>query len=84
PLVQADPIYSQPSIPIGQALDSLAPDVILVDPRLRVYLDEPATRAGAADPGQITTWMASRGYQVDAVVDDPTYGPMQIYRLQRP
>jgi 4-amino-4-deoxy-L-arabinose transferase-like glycosyltransferase len=84
PLVQADPIYSQPSIPIGQVLDHLAPDVILVDPRLRAYLDEPAARPGAADPGEVTAWMASRGYHVVAVVDNPTYGQMQIYWLERP
>jgi len=84
PIVQADLAYSHPSMPIGQALDSLAPDVILVDPRMRAYLDEPAARVGSADPGQITAWMASRGYQLDATVDDPTYGLMQIYWLQQP
>ncbi len=79
PLLQADPTYWSPSLSMDEALDQIAPEVILIDSRLQAYFDS----AVATDPKPhaIRAWMNDRGYVRAAVVTDRTYGPMEIYRL---
>ena len=64
---------------MAQALDDVAPDTILIDIRMRDYLTSPP-RPNAADPQDALSWMAQRGFERIAQVDDPTYGLMEIYR----
>ena len=78
PIVQTDPRYWNPPRPIGAALDDMRPDVILIDPRLREYFESPE-----APSAEVLTWMARRGYQLTATVEDATYGLMEIYRRNR-
>ena len=80
PIVQAGETGAQPALPIDQALDAIAPDVILVDPRMRSYFTGPSNPQARVQPSDILAWMDRRGYREAATVDDPTYGLMQIYR----
>lgn len=79
PILQSDPNYSQPPRPIEAALDAIAPDVILIDPRLREYLQSP----GAPSARGVLEWMERRSYELAATIDDATYGLMEIYRRNR-
>jgi hypothetical protein len=76
PLGQADPRFWFPARPLAEALDEVAPDVILLDARIRAYFDnvtdDPRTQEAMA-------WIADRGYVRTAVIDDPTYGRMDVY-----
>jgi 4-amino-4-deoxy-L-arabinose transferase-like glycosyltransferase len=74
PLLQIDASYWTPPLNIGQALDNAKPEAILIDPRIEDYLQERPLVANA-----IYAWMAVRGFEQVAVVEDATYGPMKIY-----
>ena len=79
PVLQADARYSSSPLPVGVALDRIAPDVILLDPHMRAYLDDP----GAGDPVRsIRDWMERHRYGRIGVVDDGTYGLIEL--LARP
>ena len=79
PLGLADEASGSPA-PLDDALDRIAPDVILIDPRLRAYFEH----ADASDPKPrlAADWMARRGYVRIAVVDDATYGAMHIFGVR--
>ena len=80
PIFAHDGSYGLPPPPLDQTLDSITPDVILIDVRLRRYFDN----APAADPrpGIIRQWMERRGYARVTVIEDKTYGRMEVYRQQ--
>lgn len=78
PILQSDPNYWQPPRPIAAALDDIMPDVILIDPRMREYLESPD-----APSAEIFAWMVHRGYVLTATIEDATYGSMEIYRRDR-
>jgi 4-amino-4-deoxy-L-arabinose transferase-like glycosyltransferase len=61
--------------PAADVLEALRPDVVLVDARMRAYLD---SAGGGALPVQITDWL-NEHYALSAVVADATYGRMDVY-----
>jgi hypothetical protein len=63
--------------PLTVTLGRLDPTVVLVDPRMREYINSDSP--GDTVPGDIAQWLKG-GYELAAVLDDPTYGPMEIYR----
>lgn len=79
PLGQADPRFWFPARPLAEALDEVDPDVILLDARMRAYFD---TAADDPRPQAALDWMADRGYERMAVVEDVTYGRMDIYWVE--
>jgi 4-amino-4-deoxy-L-arabinose transferase-like glycosyltransferase len=84
PVLQADPRYYHEPLPFDQALERVAPDVILVDGHMARYFDE------LADPRhrnherwlQYQAYLERHGAFLSAQVEDRTYGRMLIYRLQ--
>ncbi len=81
PLLQADPRHWSPPLSMAQALDNIAPDVVLIDSRIGINVDgEPATDTRARDTRE---WLDRRGYKRVAVVRDLTYGDMAIYQVRR-
>jgi 4-amino-4-deoxy-L-arabinose transferase-like glycosyltransferase len=77
PLRRADPLLFRSAPSIEQALDDVAPDVVLIDARMRGYF---ATAASSDRvPNAIQTWMHHRGFRRIATVDDNTYGLMEIF-----
>lgn len=81
PLLQSDPRYFSPPRSIDEALDDIAPDVILIDPRMRVYFDD--ARPGDPHALALRSWMQRKDYARVAIVEDTTYGPMEIYQVNR-
>lgn len=77
PLLLADARFTSPPRNAEETLDTIAPDVVLIDERLRAYL----AGAPATDrfPGGLRSWMARRGFALTATVHDPTYGTMEVF-----
>jgi 4-amino-4-deoxy-L-arabinose transferase-like glycosyltransferase len=79
PVLQADARSACVPLPVEAALDGVAPDMVLIDPHMRAYLNDP----GAGDPvGGIRDWMERQHLVRIGVVDDGTYGLIEI--LARP
>jgi len=75
PLSQANPDYRPVPLTLEEALGNTAPDVILIDPRMRDYFE------GAPLAAQtILDWMENEGYVRTVVIEDPTYGRMEVYK----
>ena len=79
PLLLDDPTNPPAPIPTGVTLSAFDPDVILIDDRMRAYFEQHAVAGSSAQ--QALAWMDSRGYRLVRVVEDPTYGRMEIYRV---
>jgi hypothetical protein len=77
PLMQADLADWSGPLSVEVALDKLSPDVILVDARIRAYFENaPETDLKIQ---AVQDWMERRGYERVAVIDDSTYGVMEIF-----
>ena len=70
-----------PSQPLAGVLDSLAPEVVLVDDNMRDYFE--ADSEPGALGSQAAAWLAERFFLV-ARIEDETYGAMEIYLPRRP
>jgi 4-amino-4-deoxy-L-arabinose transferase-like glycosyltransferase len=80
PLDQTLPRIMERPVSFDQAADSLEPDVFLVDPVLTAFF---RTNAAPGAPfhalaAAVQDWLARRGTRI-AALDDPTYGPVEIY-----
>ena len=70
-------------VPLGAALDRVAPDVVILDPRMMVLLQKPAEpevpvpELAAAFWG----WMELREARLLARLEDATYGTMDVYEV---
>jgi 4-amino-4-deoxy-L-arabinose transferase-like glycosyltransferase len=61
-----------------QALDQVDPDYLLLDARMRAFFDQsPDTRL------DLEGWLQDRQARLVREVDDPTYGKMQVYAVNR-
>jgi len=65
-------------VTLPQALDRLAPHIVLIDAKMRGYFN----RAAPTDPRPqlVVEWLRRRGYTRVALVQDHTYGAMEIFR----
>jgi hypothetical protein len=71
--------WADEGLPLDDGLSRVAPDVLLLDARMRAYFDAPEV---AADHARLAGWMAAHSAELVGQVDDPTYGRMDIYRVQ--
>jgi hypothetical protein len=67
-------------VPLDQALDAVNPDVVLLDARMRAYF---ASLPPGGDGDRFQSWLASHNARELGRVDDPTYGLMTVYLLNR-
>ncbi|HEY2592999.1 MAG TPA: hypothetical protein VGK33_03775, partial [Chloroflexota bacterium] len=72
--------FADVGVPLDRALDQVDPDVVLLDARMRAYFESPLA---ASDGALFRAWLASHDAQLVGSVDDPTYGLMEIYRVNR-
>jgi hypothetical protein len=72
--------WADEGVPLDEGLSRVAPDVVLMDARLRDYFNAPEV---AADRARLNDWFARHGAEVVGRVDDPTYGLMEVYRVRR-
>ncbi len=77
PLWQTDPAYEPRPLSFEEALEQVAPEVVLIDQRMRHYF----ATSGAAVAQQFDRWLKRHHGQLIGRVDDATYGVMEIYRL---
>jgi 4-amino-4-deoxy-L-arabinose transferase-like glycosyltransferase len=83
PLLQAHPLYYHQAMTLDQALNQVAPDVVLIDRHIDRYFDE------LVDPGhdqhrllsQFEAFMEQHRALLVGQVWDSTYGLMRIYTL---
>ncbi len=68
-------------IALDEGMSRVAPDVILLDARLRDYFASPEA---AADGGRFSRWLRQHDARVLGRIDDPTYGVMEVYGVQSP
>jgi hypothetical protein len=67
-------------LPVDQALDQVDPDVVLLDTRMRAYFE---SLPPGGDGERFAAWLDRHAAQLLGRVDDPTYGLMEIYRVNR-
>lgn len=84
PVYRRDPRLVDAAAPLDASLDEMQPTVILIDPQMARVID-PALgldARGQAMAGEFWGWMAGRGARLVATVDDATYGPVRVYRIE--
>lgn len=74
PLLQTDPVYWHPPLPIEQALTAIAPTAILWDARMQKWADNTPETAES-----IFRWMTEQGFVRVTTLNDQTYGRMEIW-----
>jgi hypothetical protein len=72
--------WADEGLPLDQGLERVAPDVVLLDSRMRGYFNSPEV---SADRARLYRWLGDHGAALIGRIDDPTYGLMEIYRVQR-
>ena len=74
--------WADEGLPLDQGLARVAPDIVLVDARMRDYFYSNSPDV-VADRDRFYGWLEQHGGTVIGRVDDPTYGLMEVYRVQR-
>ena len=74
PILQNNPDYWHPPLSIENALNGVDPTIILIDHRMRDFFESDPETAEA-----VFSWMMAEGFEQTAVVEDETYGRMDIY-----
>jgi hypothetical protein len=72
--------WADEGVPLGEGLSRVAPDIVLVDARMRDYFNSPGV---ATDRERFNMWLAQHAGRLIGRVDDPTYGLMEVYQVQR-
>lgn len=78
PILWSDPRTESQPLSLAQGLDRIAPDVVLVDQRIREYLARDA-QAGE----RFEAWLIENDARLRDRVEDMTYGLMEIYQVRR-
>ena len=71
--------WADEGLPLDQGLSRVAPDIVLLDARMRDYFDQPEVRA---DHDRFYAWLGAHAARVIGRIDDPTYGLMEVYRVR--
>jgi hypothetical protein len=67
-------------VPLDEALARVAPDVVLLDAKMRDYFNSPEVDR---DRDRFLRWLGAHGGRLIASIDDPTYGLMEVYAVRR-
>jgi 4-amino-4-deoxy-L-arabinose transferase-like glycosyltransferase len=86
PAQLAHPAYVETPVPVGEGLDRLAPDFVLVDPRLRAFLEGAASEGSETRPiaEGMRAWLEHRGARTVTSIDDPSYGRLSLVAVTAP
>jgi hypothetical protein len=74
--------YEPAPIQFDEGLDKVQPDIVLLDARMRAYLNGPVEPDDQI-PARFHSWLSRHDVQLIGRVDDSTYGLMEIYRVRR-
>jgi len=69
--------WADEGLPLDEGLSRVAPDVVLLDARMRDYF------ASVPDGSRFNDWMTRHSAVLIGRIEDPTYGLMEIYRVRR-
>ncbi len=69
--------WADEGLPLDQGLSRVAPEIVLLDARMRDYFQT------SADGPRFYAWLDQQGGTVVGRIEDPTYGLMEIYRVSR-
>jgi hypothetical protein len=58
----------------------VAPDVVLLDAKMRDYFNSPEIDV---DRDRFLRWLGAHDGRLIASIDDPTYGLMEVYAVRR-
>jgi hypothetical protein len=78
PLLLVNPELETPPIALTDALDAQRPAFLLIDARMRAYLENDSRGSRKA----FWDWMTARKAARIGSVDDKTYGAIEIYRVR--
>ncbi|HYN44140.1 MAG TPA: hypothetical protein VE129_20365 [Thermoanaerobaculia bacterium] len=86
PVQLAHPAHVDTPVPVGEGLDLLAPDFVLVDGRLRAFLEGAASEGPETQPiaKGIQAWLDRRGAREVAAIDDDAYGRLSLLSVSGP
>jgi hypothetical protein len=79
-----DPRFTDAPLSFDEALERVAPDVVLIDVRMARYFDSLAD-PDHPDHERLLAWRRFAGRHdaaLVATIEDQTYGGMQVWRLQ--
>lgn len=82
PVLWTDPAFTQPPITFTAGLDRIAPDVVIIDPRMREYFAQPGAR-NQANTQALQDWLVRHQARLVKTIDDPTYGAFEIFQVPR-
>jgi hypothetical protein len=81
PILLAGPHVGSAGLGMGAALDQVAPDVVVLDSPVLGYFQ--STLGSDPNLNQILEWLGRNSFIRLAVLDDETYGHLEIYRRPR-
>lgn len=82
PVLWTDPVFTQPPITLTAGLDRIAPDVVIIDPRMREYFAYPGA-PNQANAQALQDWLAGHQARLVKTIDDLTYGTFEIFQVPR-
>ncbi len=82
PLSWTDPNNEPRPLTFDEALTQVAPDIVLLDDRMRGYFTEIAS-INDSQPAQFYNWLKNHDAQLLGRINDSTYGLVEIYRVTR-
>jgi hypothetical protein len=84
PLLRSDPAFHHDPLTLTQALDTINPEVVLLDGHMRdcFVADGTPVAARHCDYAQFRHYMREHQARLSGGVDDPDYGRVEVYRLQ--
>jgi hypothetical protein len=83
-LRRSDPALVPDAPSFEEELERLEPRTVLLDTRMRSFLETPSSLPGTPGPaiaGDLVRWLDRRGAVRIARVEDATYGDMDIYLI---
>ena len=83
PVFLSNPKYVADPVPMEVAMAQLAPDVVILDPRLRDWLARSGERGDRTAVG-LQRYLVERRKAVLLALDDPSYGRLEVVALSRP
>lgn len=71
-----------PPLPFDEGMERLHPDIVLIDHRMKAVFENPNTDYGGLSVG-FAQWRERHGLLRFGEVDDPSYGPIELWRITR-
>jgi hypothetical protein len=81
PVFWANPADQTTPIPFDVGLERVAPNVVLIDPRMRAFFAD-QSHGGVEAGVRLAIWLRRHHAALVGRVDDRTYGLMEVYQVR--